>query len=320
MKNLHKKALVTGGAGFVGSHLVDRLIKEGYGVAVIDNLSSGRKENLKPEYFKGKNPDISFYNVDICSPKISEIFRKEKPNFVFHFAAHIEARESVRDPIFDARVNILGSLNILENCRKFKVKKIMFSSSGGEIYGAAKKIPTPENYPPCPLSPYGAGKLAVEKYLDTYYHLFNLPYVALRFGNIYGPRQNPNGEAGVIAIFTNKMLKNEQSFIHGDGKQSKDYIFIEDATEATFLGFKRKFTGIVNIGTAKETSVLDIFNKIKTLTHSEIKGKHVPLPPCSFKRGCLSIKKAKRELNWQPKYNLEKGLKKTVEWFKSKTR
>jgi len=320
MEHLNKKVLVTGGAGFVGSHLVDRLIGEGYKVIVIDNLSSGRKDNLRPEYFKGKNPALRFYKIDICDPKISEIFRKEKPEFVFHFAAHIEARESVKDPIFDAQVNILGSINILENCRKFNIKKIIFSSSGGEIYGAAKKIPTSENYSPCPLSPYGAGKLAVEKYLDVYYYLFNLPYVALRYGNIYGPRQNPNGEAGVIAIFTNKMLKNEQAFLHGNGKQSKDYIFIEDVIEATFLSFKRKFTGIINIGTAKETSVLEIFKKIKALTQSKTREKHIPLPPCSFKRGCLSIKKAKREINWQPKYNLERGLKITVEWFRSKTK
>ncbi len=302
------KCLVTGGAGFIASHLVDRLIREAHRVVILDNLSSGKKDNL--------NPKAKFYKIDICDPKISEIFEKEEPDFVFHFAAHIEARGSVKDPIFDAKVNILGSLNILENCRKFKVKKVIFSSSGGEIYGAAKVIPTSEQYSPRPLSPYGVGKLTIEKYLDAYFCLFGLPYIALRYGNIYGPRQNPNGEAGVVAIFCQKMLKNEKPFIHGDGKQSKDYIFIEDAIEATFLAFKNNFCGVVNIGTEKETPVLDIFNKIKKLTNSKVKEKHVPLPACSFKRGCLSIKKAKRELNWRPKYNLEEGLKKTVDWFK----
>lgn len=304
------KCLVTGGAGFIGSHLVDKLIKEGYKVSVIDNLSGGRKENL--------NPRAKFYKFDICSPGISKIFKKEKPAFVFHFAAHIEARESVKDPIFDARTNIMGSINILANCQKFNVKKIIFASSGGEIYGDAKQIPTSEDYHPSPLSPYGVGKLAIEKYLNAYYRLFSLSYLALRFGNVYGPRQKPDGEAGVIAIFTNKMLKKEQPLIHGDGKQSKDYIFIEDAIEAVFLSFKNNLEGILNIGTGKETNVLEIFEKIKKLTKSTVKEKHTAFPACGFKRGCLSIKKAKKILGWQPKYSLEKGLEKTSEWFKDK--
>ena len=308
MKAESKKILVTGGAGFIGSHLVDELIKEGHKVVVIDNLASGKKENL--------NPKIKFYKIDICNPKIFNIFKKEKPDFVFHFAAHIEGRESIKNPISDAKVNILGSLNVLENCRKFNVKKIIFASSGGEIYGAAQQIPTPETYPPRPISPYGASKLAVEKYLDAYYQLFRLPYISLRYGNVYGSRQNQNCEAGVVAIFTNKMLKNEQPFIHGDGKQTKDYIFIEDAVRATILSFKKNFNGILNIGTGKESSVLEIFYKIKELTGSEVKKKHLPLPLGGFKRGCLAVRKAKKELNWKPNYTLEEGIKKTVEWFK----
>jgi UDP-glucose 4-epimerase len=204
----------------------------------------------------------------------------------------------------------------LENCRKFKVKEIIFASSGGEIYGAAKKIPTPEDYPPQPISPYGVSKLTIEKYLDAYYRLFGLKYKALRYGNVFGPRQNPNGEAGVVAIFIGKMLKNEQPFIHGDGKQTKDYIFIEDAINATLLSFKKDFIGALNIGSGKETSVLEIFYKIKKLTNSQIKEKHILLPPGSFKRGCLSIRKIKKELNWKPKYNFEEGLERTVGWFK----
>ncbi len=302
------KILVTGGAGFIGSHLVDKLIKEGYRVAVIDNLSSGRKENL--------NPKAKFYKFDICDPAISRIFKKEKPVYVFHFAAHIEARESVKNPVFDAKTNILGSLNVLENCRQGGVKKIIFASSGGEIYGDAKSIPTSENYQPEPLSPYGVSKLAVEKYLDSYYRLFGIAYLALRFGNIYGPRQNPKGEAGVIAIFTDKMIKGEQPFIHGDGKQTKDYIFIDDAIDASFRAFESDFKGIINIGTGKETNVLDIFAEIKKLTKSSAIVKHIPLPAGGFKRGCLSIKIAKKELNWRPKFNMKDGLKRTVEWFK----
>lgn len=300
--------LVTGGAGFIGSHLVDKLIEKKNRVVVVDNLSTGRIENL--------NKKVRFYKVDINSSQISKIFKKELPEVVFHYAAHIEARESVKNPIFDASVNVIGSLNILENCRKFKIKKIVFASSGGEIYGEAKKIPTPETYFPSPISPYGVGKLAVEKYLESYFKLFRIPYLCLRYGNVYGSRQNPDGEAGVIAIFINKMLKNKPVLIHGDGKQTKDYIFIEDAIEATSLALKKNLTGVINIGTGKETSVLEIFYKLKKLIPSKTKKKHVPFPLCGFKRGCLSIKKAKKILDWQPKYSLEEGLKRTIEWFK----
>ncbi|MGB9743311.1 MAG: NAD-dependent epimerase/dehydratase family protein [Minisyncoccales bacterium] len=303
------KYLVTGGAGFISSHLVDRLIKEGYEVVVVDNLSTGKKENL--------NPRAKFYKADICDFKISHIFKKEKPKIVFHFGAHIEARESVKDPICDAKINILGSLNILENCKKFNIKKIIFASSGGEIYGNAEIIPTSESYFPFPISPYGVAKFAVEKYLEAYFKMFKIPYLALRYGNVYGPRQNPEGEAGVIAIFTNRMLKNQTVLIHGSGRQTKDYIFINDAINATLLAFKKNIQGILNIGTGRETSVLEIYHKLKKLTHSKSKKRHIPLPPIGFKRGCLSIEKAKKLLSWKPKYTLDEGLKKTVEWFKN---
>ena len=304
-----KTVLVTGGAGFIGSHLADRLVEKGNKVAVIDDLSTGKKSNL--------NKRAAFYKVDVGGPKVSQIFKKERPDVVFHFAAHIEARESVKNPVFDAKANILTTLNLLENCRRFKVKKIIFASSGGEIYGRAKEIPTSETYLPAPLSPYGVAKLAVEGYLYSYSKVHNLPFAALRFGNIYGPRQNPYGEAGVVAIFTNKMLKGEQPFIHGDGRQTKDYLFIDDAIRAVVLVLEKGFNGIVNIGTGKETSVMGIFKKIKRLTGSKVKEKHVPFPSIGFDRGCLSIKKAKKELDWEPKIGFEEGIEKTVEWFKS---
>lgn len=310
MKAKIKKVLITGGAGFIGSHLGDSLIKEGYRVVVLDNFSSGRKENV--------HSGAKLYKADITSLKISTIFQEEKPDFVFHFAAHIEARESLKNPIFDAKTNILGSLNVLENCRKFKVRKIIFASSGGEIYGPSKKIPTPETYNPRPVSPYGAAKLAVEKYLDVYYHLFKLPYVSLRYGNVYGPRQNPKGEAGVVAIFTGRMLAGEPVFVHGSGSQTKDYIFIDDAMKATMLAFQKHFRGVINIGTGKETSVMEIFRKVKRLSNSKVEERHTPLPIGSFKRGCLDVSKAKKELGWQPKVDLDQGLELTVSWFKNK--
>lgn len=301
------KFLVTGGAGFIGSHLVDRLIKEGQNVIVIDNLSTGKKENL--------NKKAKFYKVDILSPKISEIFKKEKPKIIFHFAAQIDLRKSVKNPIEDAKTNILGSLNILENCKKFKVKKIIFASTGGAIYGEARILPTPETYFENPLSPYGTAKLAVEKYLN-YYQIFGLSYISLRLSNVYGPRQNSKGEAGVIAIFCDKMLSGGQPIIYGNGKQTRDFVFVDDVVEASILAMKSGKTGIYNIGTAKETDINTIFKKLKGLTHSNCKEVHGPEKIGEQKRSCLDFKKAKKELGWRPKYDLDKGLKKTIEWFK----
>lgn len=301
---------MTGGAGFIGSHLTDRLIKEGCRVVVIDNLSTGKKENL--------NSKAKFYKTDICRPEIARIFKKEKPEAVFHYAAHTEARQSLEDPVSDARENILNSINVLESCRKAGVKRIVFASSGGEIYGNAREIPTSELYHPFPLSPYGVAKFSVERYLNSYLKIFKLPFASLRYGNVYGPRQNPQGEAGVVAIFTAKMLKNEQPLIHGTGEQTKDYIFIDDAIDATVLSFKKGFVGILNVGSGKETSVLEIFDRIRGLTRSSVKEKHAPFPLIGFPRACLSTKKAKKELNWQPKHSLEDGLKETCGWFGKK--
>lgn len=302
------KYLITGGAGFIGSHITDRLAESGNKVSVIDNLCLGRRENV--------NLSAAFYKYDILSANIEKVFKKEKPEVVFHFAAHIEARESVKDPVFDARVNILGSLNILENCRKFKVKKIIFASSGGEIYGDASVIPTPESYEPSPISPYGVAKLAVEKYLNSYFKIHGISFASMRYGNVYGPRQNPNGEAGAVAIFASKMLKGTQPFIHGDGRQTKDYIFIDDAVDATLQLSKKNINGFFNVAGGKEASVLEIFNKLKKLTGSKVKARHIAFPKSGFSRGSLSIKKVHKIIKWQPKYNLDKGLSLTVDWFK----
>jgi len=300
--------LVTGGAGFIGSHLTDRLLKEGHKVVVIDNLATGKKENL--------NSKAKFYKIDICSPKINQIFKKEKPQIVFHYAAQIDVRKSAEDPIGDAKINILGSLNILENCQKYKVKKLIFASTGGAIYGEANIIPTPEDYPEYPLSPYGIEKLTIDKYLNYYYQVFSLPYVSLRLANIYGPRQNSKGEAGVVAIFLDKMLNGEQPVINGNGKQTRDFVYVDDVVEANILAMKKNKVGIFNISTAKETNINTIFRKIKELITSKCKEIHGPAKEGEQKRSCLDFSKAKQELGWKPKYSLEEGLKKTVEWFK----
>jgi UDP-glucose 4-epimerase len=303
------KCLVTGGAGFIGSHLVDRLIKEGHKVVVIDNLSTGKKENL--------NPKAKFYKVDINNSKISQIFKKEKPDFVFHFAAQIDLRKSVENPLKDAKINILGSLNVFENCQKYKVKKLIFASTGS-IYGKSNVIPTPESYPERPISPYGVAKLAIEKYLNYYYKVFGLPFVSLRLANVYGPRQNSKGEAGVVAIFCDKMLSKKQPIINGSGKQTRDFIFIDDVVEANILALKKDKVGTFNIGTGKETDINTIFIKLKELTGSNCKEIHGPAKLGDQQKSCLDYSKAQKELNWQPKYTLEEGLKKTVEWFKMK--
>lgn len=310
------KILVTGGAGFIGSHLVDRLIKENHKVAVIDNLSAGRRENL--------NKKAKFYQLDILDSEVSEIFKKEKPEAVFHFAAQIDVRKSVKNPVEDAKINILGTLNILENCRKISVKKSIFASSGGAIYGDTDIVPTPETHPENPESPYGIAKLTVEKYLYFYQKTFSLNYIALRLANVYGPRQNSKGEGGVIAIFCDKMLRNEQPVINGDGTQTRDFIFVADVVNValkslTYRGRASAKSGLVyNVGTGKETNINEIFRKIKELTGSDCQEIHGPAKLGEQKRSCLDYSKAKEELNWQPKYSLEEGLRETIRWFRKK--
>lgn len=307
---MSKTILVTGGAGFIGSHLVERLIKEGYRVVVIDNLSTGKKENL--------NKKAKFHKLDICNPKVTDIFKKEKSEIVFHYAAQIDVRKSVEDPVEDAKINILGTLNLLENCKQFKIKKFIFASTGGAMYGDTEIIPTSETYPEPPLSPYGIEKLTIEKYLNYYHKVFGLPFISLRLANVYGPRQNSKGEAGVIAIFCDKMLSGKQPVINGDGKQTRDFVFVDDVVEANMLAMKENKVGIYNIGTAKETDINTIFRKLKELIESNCKEIHGPAKEGEQKRSCLDYSKAKKELGWQPKFNLEEGLRKTVDWFKSK--
>ncbi len=301
------KCLITGGAGFIGSHLADRLVKENHKVTVVDNLSTGKKKNL--------NSKVKFYKIDIRDLKISQIFKKEKPEMVFHLAAQIDVRKSVKNPIEDAKINILGTLSILENCKKYKVKKVIFTSSGGAIYGEANIVPTPENYSEWPLSPYGIEKLIVEKYLNYYYKVFNLPFVSLRLANVYGPRQNSKGEAGVVAVFADKMLNKKQPIINGSGKQSRDFVFVDDVIKSFVLAMKKNKIGVFNIGTAKETNINTIFRKLKNITGSNCKKIHSPEKLGEQKRSCLNYSKAKKELNWQPWYNLNDGLKNTIKWF-----
>jgi UDP-glucose 4-epimerase len=302
------KILVTGGCGFIGSHLVDKLIDLDHEVVVVDNLSMGKRENL--------NPKARFYKIDICSPEISEVFEKERPEIVFHLASQISLSRSVENPLEDAKVNILGSLNIFENCQKFKIKKIVFTSTAG-VYGQTETIPTSENCPPRPLFPYSINKLTTEKYLSYYYRVFGLPYIIFRLANVYGPRQSLEGEPGVVAVFSNKILKGEQPVINGDGKQTRDFIYVKDVVGAAILAIESKKSGIYNIGTGKETEINQLFRKIQYLAGSSIEAIYGPEKVGEQRRSSLDCSRAKEELGWEPKYNLEQGLKETIKWFQN---
>jgi len=305
------KAIVTGGAGFIGSHMTDFLIKKGYKVVVIDNLRVGTRKNL--------NPKAKFYKKDIKNRKaIFEIFRKEKPDYVFHYAAQIFVRFSVTNPVDDAEDNIIGGLNLIEASRRYKVKKMIFVSSAA-VYGEKCKIPLQEVCPPNPVSPYGVAKFSFEKYLECYGSLKKDPfnYAVVRYANVYGPRQFSGGESGVIAIFTERFLKNKQPIINGDGKNTRDYIFVEDAINATWLALRKKTKSkIFNIGTGKQTSVNQVFTKLKKASGSKLKPEHGPAKAGEERRSALDSTRARRELGWKPTVDLDKGLQRTVEWFR----
>lgn len=300
------KILITGGAGFIGSHIQDAYIKKGHKVVVVDNLTTGSKKNL--------NPKAKFYKVDITSPQIKTIIRKEKPDIINHHAAQIDVRKSVADPVWDAKVNILGIINLLEAAREIKLKKFIFASSGGAIYGDTDIIPTPETHLEQPASPYGIGKLTSEKYLHYYNLQYGLPCVALRYANVYGPRQNSKGEAGVVAIFADKFLAGDRPVIYGDGKQTRDYVFVYDVVRANALAL-RAATGVYNIGTGVETNVNQISEKIAKAMGVKITAKHGPAKLGEQKRSCIDWSLAKKVLKWEPLVDVNEGIKKTVRWF-----
>ncbi|MBI3610602.1 MAG: NAD-dependent epimerase/dehydratase family protein [Nitrospirae bacterium] len=302
------KVIVTGGAGFIGSHIVDRLVQEGHDVAVVDNLSTGKKKNL--------NRAARFYKVDILNPKIEKIFQKEKPDRISHHAAQMDVRRSVADPIFDAQVNILGFLNVLENAVRCGAKKVIFASSGGAVYGEQQVHPAPETHPTQPVSPYGISKLAGEHYLYYYQQTAGLSYAALRYANVYGPRQDPFGEAGVVAIFSQKTLLNDQPIINGNGKQTRDYVYIEDVVEAHMAALEDGVQGIFNVGTGRETSVNELFRHLVEIAGTKIKEVYGPEKRGEQIRSVLDYAKLKKATDWEPKVSLQDGLKMTVDYFR----
>lgn len=303
------KILVTGGAGFIGSTLVDKLIGEGHEVAVVDDLSSGRKDYI--------NPAAKLYKIDICSPKIAKIFAKEKFDYVYHLAAQIDVRKSVADPVFDNKINVLGGLNIIENSYRNKVKKIIMASTGGAIYGEAEEIPTTENYPTFPLSPYGIHKLTLEKYLNYYYHVYGLNFTVLRFANVYGPRQFKGGEAGVIAIFVENGVKDKESLQFGDGLQTRDFVYVDDVVRGLYSALAIDCPGEINISSGIESTLLDVRHSIEKALDREIKIKEMPGKLGEQRRSCLSYQRAKDVLDWEPQVNLEEGISRTIAWAKN---
>lgn len=302
--------LVTGGAGFIGSNVADAFITEGHNVIIIDDLSSGKQENV--------NPKAKLYTLDIQDPKAENIFRDEKIELMCHHAAQMDVRKSVADPKFDASVNVLGFLNLMETGKKYGLKKVIFSSTGGAIYGEQDYFPADEEHPTRPLSPYGITKLVTEKYLFFYKETYGIEHVILRYANIYGPRQSPHGEAGVVAIFASKMLSGGQPIINGDGKQTRDYTFVGDVVKANLLALQYKGSNIFNIGTGIETDVNQLFHHLKKLTGSSCKEEHAPAKAGEQMRSVISSKKIHTMLGWTPSVSMEEGLKQTVEFFKSK--
>lgn len=303
------KILVTGGAGFIGSHVVDAYIDQGHEVVVIDNLMTGKKENI--------NPEATFYEMDICDKNIFGVFQKEKFDLVNHHAAQMDIRRSVDDPVFDAHNNVIGTINLMQASAKNGVKKFIFISTGGAIYGEQDYFPADEEHPTRPISPYGITKLMGEKYLYFYTQTYGLNYVILRYANIYGPRQNPHGEAGVVAIFTAKLLAKEQPIINGDGTQTRDYVYVGDVVNANLKALNYDRNDCFNIGTGIESSVNEIFNQLNNLTGGRAKEHHGPPKPGEQLRSVLNYRKAKDRLNWVPQINLTIGLKRTVEYFKN---
>jgi len=307
------RVLVTGGAGFIGSHIQDALIKRGFEVAVLDSLRSGKRENL--------NPKAKFYFCDIRDKEVLDVvFDDFKPHYVFHEAAQNEARPSMKFPAYDASVNIVGTIHILEACRRVKTKKIIYASSGGTVYGEvpSEEMPIPEDYPLTePASAYGISKHTVEHYLKLYELSYGLKWTALRYPNVYGPRQEGNAEAGVVAIFTTLMLQGKRPTINGDGTILRDYTFIDDIVAANLLAIKKGHNEAFNLGTGRETSVQEVFDTIEKYLKTGLKPIYGPPVLGDVPRILLDTTKAEKTLGWRQKYTFARGVKKTLNYYRS---
>jgi UDP-glucose 4-epimerase len=300
------KILVTGGAGFIGSHVVDALIEEGHTVAVVDDLSTGKRLHV--------NPQARFYELDIRSPELSEVFRVEKPELINHHAAHADVRRSVADPRHDAEVNIFGSLNLLECARQHEVERFVCASTGGAVYGDPQYLPCDEEHPLNPICPYGVSKLTVERYVAYYGHAYGLRYSILRYPNVYGPRQDPFGEGGVVAIFAGRMVHGEPVVINGSGEQERDFLYVSDVVRANLLAQGALQGRICNLGTGVGTSVNELFGIMSRLARYDGQATYGPPQPGETFKIYLDASKAQRELGWEPLVDLEEGLRSTVDY------
>ena len=304
------RILVTGGAGFIGSHVTDAFIAAGHEVAVIDDLSTGSRANL--------NPVAQFFQADIRAPGIEDIVTTLQPEVLCHHAAQLDLRRSVDDPCFDAEINLIGFLRVIESARKQGLKKVLFASSGGAIYGEQENFPATEKHATKPLSPYGIAKLATEHYLEFYRSTYGLPYIALRYSNVYGPRQNADGEAGVVAVFSDALLRDAPARIFGDGEQTRDYVFVGDIVSANEKALASDYCGPLNLGTGVETSVNQLYQELCRLVGVAPQAGSVTAPLGEQRRSCLDFSRARSILGWQPEHELGAGLKETVEYFQAK--
>lgn len=307
------KVLVTGGAGFIGSHVVDLFVRQGYEVVIVDDLSTGRASNL--------NPAAKFYRLDVRSPKLAEVFDAEHPDYVSHHAAQMDVRRSVAEPLFDADVNILGSINLIECARRYQVKRFVYISTGGAVYGEPEYLPCDEAHPINPICQYGASKHTVEHYLYMYQVNYGLNYTVLRYPNVYGPRQDPRGEAGVVAIFTGQMLADKQVVINGDGEQQRDFVYVGDCAQANLVAVTSgNGSGIYNLGMGRGTTVNEIFSALQKITGYTRSPVHGPAKLGETRRIYLDAGKARQQLGWTATVGLEEGLEQTVTYFKTSER
>ncbi len=313
------RALVTGGAGFIGSNLVDRLLAEGHEVDVVDDLSSGSMANLADAR---SNPDhkLQFHNLDIRDASIEDLIVRRAPEVIFHLAAQMDVRVSVADPVHDAMINVIGSLHVLEGARKAGTRKVVFASSGGTIYGAVadEDLPADESHPQRPVSPYGITKKVMGDYLFAYRELYQLEYTALALANVYGPRQDPHGEAGVVAIFAGRLLAGEPCTIFGDGGQTRDYVFVDDVVDAFVRAADRGNGLIINIGTGTETSVSDLYDTMARVAGVDEPAVNAPARPGELARSALDASRAAEQLGWKSWTHLDTGTAAVLDYFRAK--
>ncbi len=302
--------LVTGGAGFIGSHVVDAYVAEGHRVTVLDDLSSGKRDQV--------NPQASFYEMDILSEDVERVLEKERIEVINHHAAQVSVTVSVSDPQRDARINIQGSLNLLKHAAAQGVKRFVFASTGGALYGEQERYPADESHPVRPISPYGIAKFSVENYLGFYQATHGITPIVLRYSNVYGPRQDPHGEAGVVAIFTDRFLNDENPTIFGDGRQTRDFVSVSDVVAANVRALSGSLAGPYNIATGKETSVNDLCGQFNRLSGKSLAPRYAPARAGEVERSVLDAGKFQNAANWQAQDSLESGLKKTYGYFQEK--